>query len=211
MRIRFAYAALLLAAASVRGLESNNEPPTAWSFEAGAGYVFVSGAHYETNPDPAIRREDQRAWSPYVGVAAKISPTVAVRAAYQFIGGLETDAIYPYPPGPGTTKPMVVTPARYHSDIHVGSIGVQLQKPLTGRIAVFVTPALDWVFERGEVTYFSGPGTARNRNALRVGATLGIHYQLERRWTADLGYRYIDAQPSWSRQLHALNLGFTFH
>jgi opacity protein-like surface antigen len=179
-------------------------------FDAGASYVLLTGARYETDPDPSIAHEDKTAWSPYVGAAWGFSAAFAIRLGYQFIGNLRTDAVYSMPPGPGPVKPAVVVPAKYKSDIHDFTVGPQFRINLDDRFSALLTPELNWVLERGDATYFSGPAIAHDQNKLTLGASAALRYTIDSRWSVDLTYRYIDASPSWHRKAHAFGVGLSF-
>lgn len=175
--------------------------------EAGGSYIKVTHARYETNPDPSIISEDNEIWSPYVGVRTRLTPSFALRLAYQFVSDLETRAIYSVPPGPGTVKPLIVTPARYRDDLHVVSFGAQFSHPLSRSWTAILSPELNAVFDRGSVQYWEAATINRNHTKVTLGGSVALDYIINPAWSLEFGYRWINASASWDRYLNVFSVG----
>lgn len=179
--------------------------------EAGVSYFIFDDAQYDNRaPAPTSVDESDRA-APFVAATYAFTPQFGLRLSYQFVNNAEATAEYSQPPG--SLLPIVVW-GNYRDDIHVVGLAPEFSFGLTQSISLALAPKLNWVASRGRIAYMTNNPTVqlvgpmrRNDDGFTLGASVRLTWAVGQRTSVNLGYEYVDLDPSFDRKAHVLSAG----
>ena len=198
--------------------------------EAGVSYAALQGADYSSGiqaslatgsmvpgaPVPkstnTIFAEDKSSWASDLAAGYAFSDRIGVRLDNPHLGKL-----------PASAKATIIIVGdaalgdlsfRFNDTVHVLSLAPEINWPLTGKFMLTMSRELNWVASRGEVLVSTTstsltvvPWRERNEQEFSLGALAGVRYAFTERCDLNLGYKYSDLKPSWSREAHMISGG----